>query len=223
MSVRKRKWTTRSGEVREAWIVDYAQEGHRRIETFKRKKDADDYANTVGVDIRAGTHTPLSRSITVREAAEDWLRAAELNNLERATVASYRQIVSRHIVPRLGKHKLASLSTPKIHGFVDALLADGVSRAMTRKVLVSLKSLVSDARRPGAASKDRAGTARPRLDRDDTRHLRPPVPAWRRRCRAGGGRTQAARAVGATQMQHDGILSCNNNGYSQIYHLLGMQ
>ena len=39
MAVRKRKWTTRSGEVREAWIIDYAdQAGERHIETFKKKR-----------------------------------------------------------------------------------------------------------------------------------------------------------------------------------------
>ena len=44
MSVRKRKWTTRSGEVKEAWIVDYAKDGKRHIGTFKKKKEADAYA-----------------------------------------------------------------------------------------------------------------------------------------------------------------------------------
>jgi hypothetical protein len=41
MSVRKRQWTTRKGEQKEAWIVDYAVNGSRHIETFGRKKDAD--------------------------------------------------------------------------------------------------------------------------------------------------------------------------------------
>src|SRR5262249_54316478 len=41
MSVRKRKWTTRSGEVKEVWIVDYTADGKRHIQTFKKKKDAD--------------------------------------------------------------------------------------------------------------------------------------------------------------------------------------
>ena len=42
MSVRKREWTTRKGERREAWIVDYVdQQGDRHIQTFERKKDAD--------------------------------------------------------------------------------------------------------------------------------------------------------------------------------------
>jgi hypothetical protein len=42
MSVRKRQWKTRSGEQREAWVVDYFDaDGDRHIETFERKKDAD--------------------------------------------------------------------------------------------------------------------------------------------------------------------------------------
>lgn len=42
MSVRKRKWLTRSEEAREGWIVDYTdQQGERHIETFDKKKDAD--------------------------------------------------------------------------------------------------------------------------------------------------------------------------------------
>ena len=31
MSVRKRVWTTRKGERKEAWIVDYAVSGERHI------------------------------------------------------------------------------------------------------------------------------------------------------------------------------------------------
>src|SRR5262249_26873636 len=55
MSIRKREWTTSKGEVREAWIVDYAdQEGDRHIRTFEKKKDADAYHNTVKVDVRQG-------------------------------------------------------------------------------------------------------------------------------------------------------------------------
>ena len=87
MSVRKRKWTTRSGEAREAWIVDYIQDGERHIETFKRKKVADAYAQQVGVDIRAGTHTPVSKSITVAQAAEDWIKSVELDGREASTLA----------------------------------------------------------------------------------------------------------------------------------------
>ena len=63
MSVRKRKWTTRSGEAKEAWIVDYFdQQGARHIHTFARKKDADEYHDKVKVDVRQGIHTAASKT-----------------------------------------------------------------------------------------------------------------------------------------------------------------
>jgi integrase len=147
MSVRKRKWTTRSGEAKEAWIVDYAQDGQRHIETFARKKDADAYAQQVGVDIRAGTHTPVSKSITVAQAAEDWINAVELEQREASTLAQYGQHAD-HINKRIGNIKLANLTTPRVNTFRDDLLKD-MSRAMARKVLASLKSLLRDAQRRG--------------------------------------------------------------------------
>jgi integrase len=148
MSVRKRKWVTRSGEAKEAWIVDYTdQDGSRHIDTFKRKKDADAYAQQVGVDVRSGTHTPVAKSITVAKAAEDWIAYAELEGRERATVANYRQH-AKHITDRIGNVKLASLTTPRVNAFRDDLLAT-TSRAMARKLLVSLKSILRDAQRRG--------------------------------------------------------------------------
>ena len=72
MSVRKRKWTTRSGEVKEAWIVDYVdQVGDRHIETFKKKKQADAYADQTGVDLRAGTSTVPGPKVTRGSATAD--------------------------------------------------------------------------------------------------------------------------------------------------------
>jgi integrase len=58
MSVRKRTWKNSTGEKKEAWIVDYRdQQGTRRIHTFARKKDADEYHATVKVNVRQGVHT----------------------------------------------------------------------------------------------------------------------------------------------------------------------
>jgi integrase len=152
MSVRKRKWTTRSGEAKQAWIVDYAADGQRHIETFKRKKDADAFAQKVGVDIRAGTHTPMSRSITLAQAAEDWIGSVELEKRERATIAQYRQL-AHHITTRIGNYRLASLTAPRLNNFRDDLLA-GMSTVMARKVLVALKSLLRDAQRRGSVAQN---------------------------------------------------------------------
>jgi len=149
MSVRKRQWTTRRGQQREAWVVHYYdQDGQPHIQTFNRKKDADEYHATVAVDVRKGVHTAPSRSITVATAAEHWLAYVELEQRERSTVTHYRAHVTHHIVPRLGSMKLAHLTTPHINGFRDDLLRT-LSRPLARKVLTSLKSILKDARRRG--------------------------------------------------------------------------
>ncbi len=149
MSVRKRSWVTRKGEKKTAWVVDYVdQAGARHVATFSRKKDADDYRATVKVDVRKGVHTAPSKSITVAEAAEDWIAAVELERRERATVAQYRQHADRHIGPRLGREKVATLTTPRINAFRDELLTH-LSRALARKVLTSLKSILGHAQRRG--------------------------------------------------------------------------
>lgn len=142
MSVRKRSWTTGKGEKREAWIVDYTdQQGARHIETFQRKKDADDFHATVRVDVAKGTHTPASKSPTVAEAATIWLNRVEANGAERSTLRQYKQHVDLHIVPRLGATKVSALNQGKCEQLRDDLLGD-LSRPMARKVLTSFKSIL---------------------------------------------------------------------------------
>jgi integrase len=149
MSVRKRKWITRKGEAKESWVVDYVdQKGERHLQTFSRKKEADEYHATVKVDVRQGIHTPQSKGITIAEAAEDWLAFVKLEGRERSTLEQYRQQVELHIIPRMGREKLAKLTTPRVNSFRDDLLRD-MSRAMAKKVLVSLKALLKDAKRRG--------------------------------------------------------------------------
>jgi integrase len=146
MSVRKRTWTTRAGEPKEAWIVDYTdQDGDRHIETFERKKDAEARHDKVRLDVRHGVHTAVSKSATVAEAAERWLSRVEAEGRERGTLAQYRQHVNIHIAPRIGRYKLAHLTPTKIEAFRDDLLAN-LSHPMARKVMTSLKSLLKAAK-----------------------------------------------------------------------------
>ena len=82
MSVRKRTWTTAQGEPKEAWIVDYVVNHVRHQKTFLRKKEADAWATTMKVEVRNGVHVPDSKSITVKEAGERWIKAAQHDGLE---------------------------------------------------------------------------------------------------------------------------------------------
>ena len=152
MSVRKRTWTTRQGEAKEAWIVDYFDaEGDRHIQTFARKRDADEHHAKVKVDVRAGMHTAPSKSATVAAAAESWIKRVEAEGKERTTLRQYRQHVDLHIAPRIGKLKLSELTAGKVESFRDDLLAN-LSRALARKVLTSLKSLLKVAKHAHVAA-----------------------------------------------------------------------
>jgi integrase len=166
MSVRKRTWTNAKGERKEAWIVDYFdQQGERHIQTFSRKKEADEYHATVRVDVRQGIHTPQSKGTTVAEAAADWLKFVELEGRERSTVTGYRQQVA-HITARIGAEKLAKLTRPRIEKFRDDLLAN-MSRAMAQKVLISLKSLLNDAQRRGNVAQNVASAVSIKTNKRD--------------------------------------------------------
>ncbi len=155
MSVRKRKWFTRFGDTREAWVVDYVdQHGERHIETFTRKKEADARHAEVKVEVRAGVHVAPSRSVTVKEAGATWIKVAESAGLERATVKQYREHVDHHIVPFLGSAKLSDISVHTVRKFEDRLREEQRSPAMVRKILSSLGSLLADAQEQGLAPKN---------------------------------------------------------------------
>jgi integrase len=149
MSVRKRAWTTSSGERREVWIAAYTDQGGiRRVKTCNSKREADAYEAEVRTKVRAGVHSAPSASPTVAQAAAGWLSFIEGEGREPATVRQYEEHVRLHINPRIGREQLAQLTTPRIHAFRDELLQD-LSRSMAKKVLTSLKSVLKDAMRRG--------------------------------------------------------------------------
>jgi integrase len=155
MSIRRRVWTTSSGEQRSAWIVNYSdQSGVRRLKTFAKKKAADNFAATANVEIRQGVHTPDFASITIAEAGELWLQSGAARGLERSTLDQYRQHLDFHIVPILGDTKLSQLSAPMVREFEVRLTAGDPtgkprSAAMVKKARLSLSSLISDSQERG--------------------------------------------------------------------------
>ncbi len=152
MSVRKRKWATSKGEQREAWIVDYVdQEGNRAIQTFDKKKEADSFWANVRTSVERGDHIAPSKSETVADAAERWIKRVEADGREATTVRQYRQHIDLHIKPRIGALKVSTLTETRMELFRDDLLA-GMSRPMARKVLTSVKSIMRTAKRPQVVS-----------------------------------------------------------------------
>ena len=164
MSVRKRTWTTSSGQAREAYVVQYSipeldTRGKRKrvIKTFDRKKDADAFHAQVRVDLGKGTHVPASKSPTVVEAGRNWIDACA--DLERTTRDGYQQHLRDHITPYLGGLKLSALTVAVVRDWQDRLRkgvpAPGQSEAsprsadMVKRVTGSLGSMLADAQERG--------------------------------------------------------------------------
>lgn len=85
---------------------------------------------------------------TVTEAAKLWLHRCELERLERATLHSYRGHVRNHIEPKIGHLLLAQLSAVDVRSFLDSMLLTS-TRAMAKKCLTTLRSIISAAQERG--------------------------------------------------------------------------
>ncbi len=167
-TVRKRTWTYK-GQEKTAWIADYFdQGGRRRQRTFATKGAASEWLDETKAEVRKGTHTADSASITVGQAGDLWLERCERDGLERSTIDQRRQHVNLHIKPFLGKRKLSRLTGPMVGNFVERLRDEGRSEAMVRKVLTSLKILIGVAQAKGKVAQNVArGVKLRRLARQD--------------------------------------------------------
>ncbi|MBY5530543.1 tyrosine-type recombinase/integrase [Rhizobium leguminosarum] len=154
MSVRKRTWTGH-GVQRQAWIVTYSDvRGIKRQRTFKKKRDADTFAATASVEVRQGVHVADSASITVEGAGLLWITSGEHAGLERSTINQRKSHLENHIKPLIGSTLLSKLALPTVRDFEDRLRKEGRSPAMTKKIITSLGSILSDANERGLATRN---------------------------------------------------------------------
>ncbi|MBN8841832.1 MAG: site-specific integrase [Sphingomonadales bacterium] len=110
-------------------------------------------------EVSKGVHTADSQSISVKEAADIWVRTAEANDRERGTIDQYKQIRDLHIVPFIGAEKLSRLSAPRIEAFRDDLL-ETRSKAMTGKIVRALSRILGEAQRRGLIAQNVARDVR---------------------------------------------------------------
>jgi integrase len=154
-TITKRIWTTRRGEQREAWVVRYAdQEGKWRLKTFAKQKDAKDWQTTTLHQVKEGTHTPDSKSETLDQACAAWVNRGEAEKLEPSTITQRKQHVNLHILPLLGKDtKLSKLTMARVEELRDELLTTR-SHELAKKVLTSLKGVLTTAKKRGMVAQN---------------------------------------------------------------------
>lgn len=153
-SVRKRTWTTSSGETKTAWVVDYTDaHGTRQRKHFANKKAADAFRISIEGQMQAGTYRAAADKVTVKNACESFLEYCEGRNqrderMTRKMLTVYRGHINNHILhPDHGVsgRKLSQLTTRSVSDFRDRIRTAGVTVPTTRKILATLHSVLEHA------------------------------------------------------------------------------
>jgi integrase len=150
MSIRKRSWTTRTGERKESWIADYFDgTGKRHQESFATKGAAVAHLAQTVVDMRSGKHVVVDGRLTIADAAERWLEHLRGEEREASTLDGYETHLRLHILRMLGRVRLVKLTHSILENFRTHLLnetdADGRpvrSRDMASRVWKSLRMML---------------------------------------------------------------------------------
>jgi integrase len=150
-TVRKRTWKSKGG-IQTAWIADYFdQDGKRHIKTFSTRGAAKDWLPKTQHEIGQGVHVPDSTSQTLLEAADAWITRGEAEGIETSTLRQ-RKLHKAHILALLdGGTKLSRYSVTRLEAARDELLK-AHSRAMARKIIVSLRAILKQAKAVHLAS-----------------------------------------------------------------------
>jgi hypothetical protein len=159
-SVRKRSWTTATGETRTAWIVDYGTPRERKH--FSTKKAADAFRITVEGQLQAGTYRADASKVTLQAVCDAFLahcqgRYDRDERMTRKWLTVYRGHISKHIVPELGQWRLSQLTARGVGEFRDRL-RQALSVPTTRKVLVCTAFLSTPSARIGLRPMQPAGS-----------------------------------------------------------------
>jgi len=153
-SVRKRSWTTSSGETKTAWCCDYTDaHGDRQRKTFRNKKSADAFRITIEGQMQAGTYRASADKITIKMACESFLSYCEGRHqrderMTRKMLAVYRGHINNHILKAdhaIGSRKLSQFTARSVGDFRDHIRASGVSVPTARKILATLYSILQRA------------------------------------------------------------------------------
>lgn len=167
-AVRKRQWTTKSGERRTAFFVDfYEANGKRDRRLFTTKREADAFRVEIEGQLHAGTFRADAAKITLKEVADLFLKhcAARRERHEKMTQHNYKIYeghIRNYICPDAARHankakparlrsfdkgiggfKLRELTGRRVGDFVDELRNAGLSVPTTRKVLGTLKVMLA--------------------------------------------------------------------------------
>lgn len=85
--------------------------------------------------------------MTVEEYFRRWLKGPAKRNVRPSTYARYRQLASKHIVPRLGRMKIKKLTAMHLESLYEAKLEEGYSPRTVNYIHVTISKALGYALR----------------------------------------------------------------------------
>ena len=123
--------------------------GKRRVKTFKKKSDAEDWLSDQKRARQHGENTYATNpKMTVAEFMCGWVES-QYNDDQSNTQRFYRNSIKNHIVPALGNIKAASLTTKSIESLLRDMAARHLGAGTIRSVKAALSAAYNDAVRLG--------------------------------------------------------------------------
>ena len=128
------------------------RERRRLTRTFPTLAAAKGWRYDALVALRHGT-LRAAGSVTLQQAAEDWLRAAKSGLIRNrsgdpykpSALRGYEQSLRTRVLPVLGTHKLSDIRRSDVQRFINRMMADGLSPSTVRNSLMPLRAIYRQA------------------------------------------------------------------------------
>jgi integrase len=126
--------------------VYVARDGRKIRKTFQTAAAARSWRAHAARSAEIGALRAPS-SVTVRQAAQDWLQGAESGVIRNrsgdeykpSVIRGYEEALRLRVLPAIGAHKLADVAVPDVQDLIDRWQAEGLGASAIRNTIVPLR------------------------------------------------------------------------------------
>ena len=151
-------------------------DGRRIRKTFyaKTRRDVQERMTKALGEVQSGLPVRSDDRETVAAYLSRWLDASAAQRVRPRTLAGYRLIADKHLIPAVGRVPLAKLTPAQVQAMLNAHAAAGAKPQTVRNVHAVLRRALTQALRWGAVARNVATLVDlPRVDRQEVRGLSP--------------------------------------------------
>jgi len=152
------------------------RDGKRQRKTFygKTRREVQEALTRALRDLQDGIAIRTDERETTAEYLHRWLDASARQRVRPRTLAGYRLIVNKHLIPAVGRVPVARLSPDEVQRLLNRKSSEGAKPQTVRNIHACLRRALAQGVRWGAVTRNVATLVDlPRVDRDEVRPLSP--------------------------------------------------